>query len=281
MFGGIRDAYVLRGGEHWSSTHYALVVVLGDSRLLAFGVASILISWALAAPGLARRFAVVCPLVVLLGLLNPYVAGWMSAYVLGPSYWRAIWGLPLPVLMTLVLTSPFHLGRGTFSRRMAVLVLLAGFAILVPRYGGLSQENSVQLGWPQLKVPEPAYRWAALVNSSVPPGSPVAVPPDIDPWIVTFSHHAYPLIVRNYLRADFTGFYNARLRGQMREFVANPGLVEADPWQFRASLDELAVRAVCLAVSPHANMARAVLQQAGFHRTIAAEDYELWVRTGP
>src|SRR5262245_16170870 len=56
MFSGVRGAYDLRGGEAWSSMHYALVVALGDSRLLAFGVASVLASWAVAAPGIARRF---------------------------------------------------------------------------------------------------------------------------------------------------------------------------------------------------------------------------------
>ena len=280
MFDGIRGAYDLRGGEPWSSMHYALVIALGDSRLLAFGVASILASWALAPPGIARRFAVICPLAVILLVLNPYIAGWMSVNVLGPSHWRAMWSLPVPTLMTLVLTSPLHLGRAAFPRKMAVVILLAGFVLLIPRYGGLSQENSVQLTWPQLKVPQPAYRWAETVNKSVPPGSTIAVPSEIDPWIGTFAHHSYPLIVRNYLRADFIGFYNTGLRLQMRGFLDDPALVEANPAQFRADLDDFAIRGVCLTVSPRADMARAILQQAGFHRTIAAADYEIWVRPG-
>lgn len=279
IFGGVREAYVLRGGEPWSSMHHALVVVLGDSWLLVFGVASTLTGWALAAPGLARRFAVVCPLAVLLGLLNPYTAGWISANVLGPSYWRSMWGLPLPILMTLALTSPLHLGGNSSARRVTGLVLLAAFAILVPRYSGLSPENGVELSWPRLKVPGPAYRWAAAVNQSVPPGSPVAVPPEIDSWIVTFHHHAYPLTVRHYLRPALAGRENVLLRWAMRQFVARPELVEAAPRQFRDGLDRFAVRAVCMASSQHAGVARTVLRQAGFHRTIAAEDYELWVRT--
>jgi len=280
MFGGVRGAYDLRGGEAWSSMHYALVVALGDSRLLAFGVASVLASWAVAAPGIARRFAVICPLAVILVVLNPYIAGWMSANVLGPSYWRAMWSLPVPTLMTLVLTSPLHLGRAVFPRKLAVVILLAGFAVLIPRYGGLSQENGVSMTWPQLKVPQPAYRWAETVNKSVPPGSKIAVPSEIEPWIGTFSHHSYPLVVRNYLRVGFIGRHDSALRLQMRAFLDDPGLVEADPGQFRADLDGFAITGVCLTVSPRADMARAILRQAGFHRTSAADDYEIWVRPG-
>jgi len=280
MFGGIRNAYELRGGEAWSSMHYALVVALGDSRLLAFGVASIIASWVVAAPGIARRFAVICPLAVILVILNPYIAGWMSVNVLGPAYWRAMWTVPVPTLMTLVLTSPLHLVRPVFPRKLAVVILLAGFAVLIPRYGGLSPENSVSLGWPRLKVPQPAYRWAETVNKSVPPGSTIAVPSEIDPWIGTFSHHSYPLIVRNYLRAGFLGYFNAGLRNQMRSFLDDPSLIEANPGQFRADLEDFAIRGVCLTVSPRADMARAILQQAGFARTIAADDYEIWVRPG-
>jgi len=191
-----------------------------------------------------------------------------------------MWSLPVPTLMTLVLTSPLHLVRAGFPRKLAAVILLAGFAVLIPRYGGLSQENSVSLSWPQLKVPQPAYRWAETMNKSVPPGSTIAVPSEIDPWIGTFSHHSYPLAVRNYLRVGFIGYYNAALRQQMRAFLDDPGLVEANPGQFRADLEDFAIRGVCLTVSPRADMARAILQQAGFARTIAADDYEIWVRPG-
>ena len=53
--------------------------MLGDSRLLIFGIAALLTAWVFAPPGLGRRFAVVAPLSMLLGLLNPYIAGWVIA----------------------------------------------------------------------------------------------------------------------------------------------------------------------------------------------------------
>ena len=68
--------------------------MLGDSRLLIFGIVTLLTAWVFAPPGLARRFAVIFPLAVLVGLLNPYVATWVPAHVTGPSYWRSMWAFP-------------------------------------------------------------------------------------------------------------------------------------------------------------------------------------------
>src|SRR5262245_51825236 len=191
-----------------------------------------------------------------------------------------MWAFPLPVLMTFVLTWTLHVGSGsslTKPRRAIVLALLAAFALLVPRYSALSPENGSTLSMPTLKVPVPAYQWAAAVNHSVPPGSPVAVPPEIEPWVVTFSHHAYPLTVRHYLRRDLIEL-DVELRSAMGQFLSDPGLVKTAPQQFRDGLDRFALRAVCLTVSPQAGAARDILQKAGFHQTIASKDYELWVR---
>jgi hypothetical protein len=262
--------------------HGALVTVLGDSRLLLFGIATLLVAGAVAPPGIARRFAAVCPLAVLLGLLNPYITDWVKASLIGPLYWRAMWALPVPILMTLVLTSPLRLGGGrswSMLGRGLCLGLVAGFVLLVPRYSALSATNHVQLGWPRLKVPEGPYRWAAAVNRSVPPGTQVAVPPEIDPWVGTFHHHAHPLKAHVYLRDVFVGRENARDRRWIQKALATPELVDGAPRQFREGLDRFHVRAVCLANSRLGDTARTILAQAGFHRAIYADDYELWVRS--
>lgn len=261
----------------------ALVTVLGDSRLLVFGVASLLIGWVFASPGLARRFAVVVPLAVWIGLLNPYTADWVSAHVTGPPYWRSMWAVPLPIIVALVLTSPLDLRWRVLppgTQRAGWLGVLASFALLVPRYNGLSPENGVRLGWPSLKVPDAAYRWAAAVNERVPPGSQVAVPEEIGTWIVTFQHHAFPLVVRFYLHAwpDALSPDELRDRLAMQRFLDAPELAEATPEPLRDGLNHFQVRAVCLPNSPSAAAARAVLQQERFHPTLRGDDYELWVR---
>lgn len=264
---------------------FALVTVLGDSRLLIFALVSLPVAWVVLPPGLGRRFAVVAPLAALLGVLNPYTAAWVTRNVVGPAYWRGMWALPVPILMALMLTSPLLLGGGSSrpaARCAAWLVLLAAFALLIPRYSGLSPENGVELSWPKLKVPDAAYRWAVAVNESVPERSHVAVPSDIDPWIVTLHHHVFPLLVRTYVRTWGKALTREDLgeRDAMRRFLDNPELVEATPELFRDGLDRFQVRAVCMVNSPRAGAARTILKQDGFRPTLRRDDYELWVRRG-
>jgi hypothetical protein len=262
----------------------ALVIVLGDSRLLLVGVAALLTGGLFAAPGLARRFAVVLPLTALLGLLSPYTAGWVTASVTGPPYWRSLWAVPVPILLALILTSPLHLGgvARPLTRRLAWLALLLAFVLLVPRYSGLSRANAVQLRWPGLKVPEVAYRWAVAVNDRVPPGSQVAVAADIGTWLVTLPHHAAPLVVRDYLRAAPPRLSRQAVRDRraLQRFVNEPELVEANPEQFSGGLDRFALRAVCLVNDPRATVAQAILQRSGFNEALQGDGYALWVRSG-
>ena len=264
----------------------AAIAILGDSRLLVFAIAALLAGWVFVPAGLARRFAVVMPLAVAVGVLNPYLADWVVANVTGPSYWRSMWALPLPIIMAMVLTAALELGRGRSGQwigRAAWLGLLAAFALFVPRFSGLSAANGVALGWPRLKVPAAPFEWAAAVSASVPPRSHVAVASDIATWMVTRHHHAYPLVVRQYLHIS-NGVLEPRElfeRAVMQGFVDSPELVEATPEQFRNDLDRFQLRAVCLVSSPRAGAARAILQQAHFRQTLRSDDYELWVRTEP
>jgi hypothetical protein len=277
----VRASWTAPGGDPGAQLLAAFVTILGDSRLLLVGLGTLLVAGAVSAPGLARRFAVACPLVLLVALLNPYVAAWASMNVTGPSYWRSMWALPLPILMTLVLTSPLRIVPSRpLTGRLLCVGLVVAFALLVPQYGALSHTNGVQLGWPGLKVPVVPYRWAAIINQSVPPGTPVAVPPAIDPWIGTFRPHARPLVVRHYLwhQSGVPGEEIQR-RWWMQQALATPELVDGAPQQFREDLDRFRVGAVCLANSPRGGTARAILTGAGFRRTIREDDYELWVRS--
>jgi hypothetical protein len=282
----LRGIFDVSRGDAGARLQAALVTVLGDSWLLCFGLASLLSAWVLAPAGLGRRFAVVCPLVGLLGLWNPYAVHLVATNVTGPSYWRSAWALPLPILMTLVLTSPLHLGGGQSrprARGALCLLLLVAFAVLVPRFGGLTPANHVELGWPRLKVPQGPYRWAAAVNASVAPGSPVAVPEVIEPWVVTFHHHAHPTLVRHYLNrhSDIVGSEDLAHRWAMRGFLNAPESVAGAPQRFRDGLRRFRLQAVCLARPDRAAPARTILEQAGFRKTLGGEDYELWVRARP
>lgn len=259
----------------------ALEIVLGDGRLQLFALAAVLVAWAVCARGLARRFALILPLAVLLFVLNPYFDRWLTVNLTGPSYWRTLWALPIPLLMAWVLTSPLRLDRARWrwAARVACLLLLATYTVWIPRYGGLSSENRVRLGRPELKVPQPAYRWAAALNRAVPPGSYVVAPPMISAWVATFHHHAYALRVRRYLRSKmFDDPDNLRRRRDMIAYVAGTGSKDFSK-QFRRGLELYDVSGVCLRTLDQADEARTILRAAGFRRNAKGPRYEIWVRS--
>ncbi len=269
---------------------YVLKNVLGESHMRLAGIASILIAWACCPRSLAQRFAIGVPLAGWLVFLSPYWQNWMIDNVTGNStYWRSLWSVPIPILMALVLIAPLHLGGGRAARagaRIACMVLLAAFVALVPRYTALSDRNSggrgvgIRVGWPGLKVPEVPYRWATALDASVPPGSVVLAPHSVSAWVPTFHDHAYPLVTRRtymFGLRDQIGIDYLRGRDLLTDYVSGESWGHARK-VLPDGLEEFGVKAVCLRNSPHAGEVREILRDAGFDRTLASTDYEIWVR---
>lgn len=268
----------------------ALATTLGDGRLRGFALASVLAGWALWGPGLARRFAVAVPLAAWLVLLSPYWDGWVRANVTGSSYWRAMWALPVPVLISLVLISPLASGAGRGRRRLGALAsaaLTLGFAVAVPRYAAVSERNTgggtgIRLGWPPaLKVPEEEYRWAVALHESVPAGSTVVAPPDVSVWLPTFQHPVYPVMVRgSYLEVyvDQLGIAELRRRAVVTRYSEGLASGPRASLIFREGLERWNVRGVCIRNSEYASEARGILRDLGFRRTLQSTDREIWVR---
>jgi hypothetical protein len=268
----------------------ALRAALGSARLWAFGVAAVLLAWACCGRGLAQRFAIALPLAVWLVLLNPYMDHWVTVNLTGPSYWRAMWSLPVPILMALILISPLHLARGTASRAasgVACVALCAAFLAVVPAFGALSQRNGgaggvgIRLGRHGPKAPEGPYRWAAALNAAVPAGAIVVAPSDVGVWITTFHDHAHPLQTRKlYLghhRAHL-GENDVKLRRFMTQYAGGGGEEPNAGALFAHGLRAFDVKGVLLRNSGRAVEARAILEQLGFERTLQAVDHEIWVR---
>jgi hypothetical protein len=264
----------------------SLTSVLGWSHLRVFAIASVASAWAVCQRGIAQRFAIAVPLAVWVVLLNPYWAGWVVENVTGPSHWRSLWALPVPILMTLVLTAPLRLdGRKALyvAGRVGFVLAVAAFALWVPNSSTLTGTNGsiVRLNGIGLKVAATPYYWAQAVNESVPAGSFVVAPPDISAWIPTFHHHAYPLTVRSmYLRPHRAslGAQNVRERRVMTTYAGGGARSKMAAQTFRAGLDRFDVKAVCLRISPHVAQPRAILRRAGFRQTLQGEGYEIWVR---
>jgi hypothetical protein len=291
--GSLEGAFepVLKAAVPGEELEAALDTVLGGGRLQLFAIASIPIAWACCARGLAQRFAIAFPLAVWLVLLSPYWVPWVGANLTGPSYWRSLWALPLPLLMALVLISPLHLDGSARRRaigRLLCLLLLGAFAAAVPRFSALSQRNGGALGAgtrlarPGLKVPELPYKWAAALNGSVSPGARVVAPPAVNAWIPTFHHHAFPLEARaQYLkrRRSHLGDEEVEIRHWMTRYVEGSATEDAAASRFREGLERFDVRGVCLRNSGRAGEARSTLRAAGFQRRLQGLSYELWVRS--
>jgi hypothetical protein len=267
----------------------ALALLMGNGRVLAFALFATLSAWAWTSWEMARRFAIVAPLAVWLVLLDPFTERFVVANVTGSSFWRSLWALPVPLLMALVLAAPLSLPlpRPRVSRPLASLALLTAFVLFVPSFGALSEQNHgpgtrLRLGVPGLKVPPIAYRWAAALNDSVPPGSQVLAPHYVSVWVPTFHEHAFPVSVRGaYLREikRHVGTPRAVLRQVMTDYVGGTSEHEQAAAIFRRGLSELDVKGVVLRSNDRSREARAILREAGFQRTLNAIDHEIWVRS--
>ncbi|RMH19912.1 MAG: hypothetical protein D6696_09415 [Acidobacteria bacterium] len=262
--------------------YHAFTTVLGRGRLLIFAVLSLLTAWAVLPAGVARRFAIAMPLASFLLLLNPYLAHWMVTHVIGGGYWRSMWVLPIPILMTLVLSAPLHWFHGVTRRpagRLAATALVAAFVALVPSHSSLSGENQVELSWPGLKVPPLDYRLAAAINRSVEPGATVVAPPDVSLWIPTFHHHASPLTVRHYQDSIYLRAEDLEWRQAMTGLAGGTPLSSGAVADFERGLDRFDVRAVCLRDGEPAPRLRRALRTARFERTLRLAGHEIWVRS--
>jgi len=263
----------------------ALERTLGPGALQLVGVVAVGAAWAACRRGPAQRFAIVVPLVIVAFLLDPWTDAFVRANVTGPSYWRAMWALPVPLLLALALAAPLAWGLAAGGGRPVVAglagsaALLLAFALGVPRTWGFGEANHVWLGWPSLKIEPELVRWARVVNERAP-GQRVVAPPDLNTWIPVFHHHAYPLVVRVYLRPvrAQVGEVAYRDRIVMAHYVGGEVLHEQAPAIFARGLDLYDVRAALLQRSPHTGLQRRILREMGFRRTVQAVRYELWQR---
>jgi hypothetical protein len=259
----------------------SLYLVMGKGRLRSAAVAASVLAWAVLAPGLAQRFAILAPLAGAL-LLVPFASRFVAESVTGPSTWRALWVVPVPALLALVLAAPLQLGgRLRGLGRAASAALAAGFALGVPAQSSLDRANGVRLGWPGLKVPPADYALAERLTRSVAPGSRVVAPPRVSFWVPVFPRRAFPLVVMD--------VYLQRFRPQLgqddiaQRFVASlvAGGVRANDDAvplFRLALERYAVKGVLLVDSPDAPALRRILVEAGFRRVERLGSAAIWVR---
>ena len=146
--------------------------VFGNGWFRDSCLAVLLLSWYFCPTIVAERLCTVYPLGVLLTVLNPYFAARLAAGVVGgPTFFRTLWVLPLPVFIGIVLAAPMigrkdlHLGFLRPAGWVAgVLALLLAAAPCLT----LSRQNDARIGWPGRKVPA-EYAVAARIVKVAPP----------------------------------------------------------------------------------------------------------------
>lgn len=257
----------------------SLDLVTGAGLLQAVCIAAVLGAWALAPRGLGRRFACGVPLAVWALLLNPYFSSELARFAIGGSHWRALWVLPIPALLALLLTAPLELSR---RRLVAVPITLAAFAAfgIVPAHSALSPANGVSLRSPGLKFPVEEHALARAFSSRLPAGSVVVAPRRIAAWLPTFHDRVHPILARDAYLVGFRtqlGGQNVALRVLMTDFVSGRGDEPDAARHFVRGLQRFGVDAVLVVARPETQVTRKTLREVGFEH-VGGTEIQVWER---
>jgi hypothetical protein len=256
--------------------------MLGESNLLMFSMTALAAAWALSTLEPGRRFAALVPFAIWATVLNPYLATWVSAHVVGPFYWRAWWAMPVPALLALVLTlEDADRVFGPLVGRIASAGLVVGFVAFVPHISQFAADTGATLTRPRLKVPPTESRVAESLNREAGPRAIVVAPPHVGDLLPLLHHHAYPLEARHYLQTQREAVPMEELRQRRQMIAVADGRPVPQSYfrQFRHGLTRFAVAAVCFCRTASAPEIRAILASEGFHPQDADSGYETWVRT--
>lgn len=257
--------------------------VLGESTLFYLGLGSVLLAWIFCKDYIAKRFSITVPFILFLTVLNPFIYFWVSKNLTGPATWRSMWVLPIPIFLTFIFVYPLFLTKYRWTRvggRAVFVSLLLMFVVFIPSYSGISHKNKVQIDIPKLKVPELPYKWAKALNKCVGPDAYVLAPPEINIWIPTFHHHAYPLAVRLYLDMEIPplGIQNVAHRKRMCDIAKGTVDMAGNMKFFLKGIKKYKLRGICLRKNKYTRRIGLALKKANFYVKMRDKYYEIWLR---
>ncbi len=265
--------------------------VFGDGLLLDLRLAVLLLAWYFCPNVASERLCILYPLGALLTVLNPYLANLLATTVIGgPTYWRVLWALPMPMFIAIVLASPKTGRWGSplwflppdrrralkLTGYAAVTCLLLALAVWCVM---LTVRTGTIFHWPGRKV-DAYYAVAAKVVHWAPPGSRVLAPAEVSTWIPTFHRHPYPMITRDIyaflLDVKKPGESNRCLA--LTAYVGGTSRADNAAQLFAESLRGDNLQVVCFQRSSKwADEIQTALEVARFTQADRESQYEVWV----
>jgi hypothetical protein len=262
-----------------------IYLIFGDGLLRDTCLAAILLAWYFCPTAVSERFCIFYPLGALLTVLNPYLAKtFIESVVGGPTYWRTMWVLPLPMFLAIAVSAPMIGRRKERFRILRTLgyvfgiLMLAGFIAPYPTFS--RQNSGTEIHWPGKKVP-PDYAIAAQIVRMAPRQAHVLAPITVSTWIPTFHHHPYPLVSREHymflLDAAKPGESGRRLA--LEAYIDGRIRTENSAKQFIEALHDLDLQLICVNRSCNwLTEIRTTLDSEGFTPSYNDIKYEIWVR---
>jgi hypothetical protein len=173
-------------------------LVLGQGATLWLWLFALTSAWCIVKDSATRHWILAFSLAFTLTCMNPFLDRYWGTYVTAKYLtWRLFWAIPLPILLSLLVTQGIARGLGQPSRQYLILMFVVT-AISVPLaldkpWIEIGLVTQVQGG---LRVPHPDYEVAMRLNELAGSENPVLAPENISEWVPTFRGHAYPLVAR-------------------------------------------------------------------------------------
>lgn len=233
--------------------------------------------------GLGRRWYAGFSLAFLLVLFDPFLATLVAENLTGEmTYFRALWVLPLPLLVACALTAPMRAVASPRAAAAATAALFAATLALTSTFTW-SADNDARVDPFGLKVQPEEYAAArALVEAAAPAGA-VCAPEEVSILVGTFHAHPHAVNPRSVyvsMNRDVLTDEDRRRRITMSMMLAadrtDRRLPGPQTKYFLRSLEHFDVEALCLPAGSAS--IRDAITDAGWQRTEAVGPYEIWRR---
>ncbi|MGD8859780.1 MAG: DUF6077 domain-containing protein [Myxococcales bacterium] len=271
------------GGHDFSSgPHHILWKVVGGAPTYWLYVGAGALAFGLARAPVARRVAAGFALIGFGFALNPLLSEFLAVHVTGRNtYWRAMWLLPLPLMVAVSLTSILP-PPGARTREARVVALVAGLAtllLLVPKHSTFHVDTGTLMNGPGPKA-SPSRMLAQVLVDKLEPGQRALAEPNISRWLPTFNHHPVPLLVKpRYLKATKK---ERNLRRRMQRCVTLRRPARCNEEWFEEGLDHYRIAAVAFDLRMHhVRELREQLERRGFRRVHRLGRWLFYTREPP